>query len=43
MKREPWHYDALKGRPDWSKELARKNVMLRQRQNLMSRRKASGQ
>ena len=36
--RQPWHYDAFEGRPEWSKELARRNVMRRQRENETARR-----
>lgn len=32
--RKPWHYDAIEGRPDWSKQLARLNVIRRQEENL---------
>lgn len=31
--RQPWHYDAFEGRPEWSKHLARRNVMRRQSEN----------
>jgi hypothetical protein len=33
-KREPWHYDAIEGRPEWSTQLARLNVIRRQEENL---------
>jgi hypothetical protein len=39
--RQPWHYDAIEGRPQWSKELARRNVMQRQLENALAR-KAQG-
>lgn len=39
--RQPWHYDAIEGRPGWSKELARRNVMRRQLENAYAR-KAKG-
>lgn len=38
MKREPWHYDAFEGRPDWSKELGRQRVIRRQQENMRRRR-----
>jgi hypothetical protein len=35
---EPHHYDALEGRPDWSKELGRIRAMERQSENETRRR-----
>lgn len=35
--REPWHYDAVAGRPGWSKQLARLNVIQRAQQRLIDR------
>lgn len=37
--RQPWHYDAFEGRPDWSKQLAREHVLRRQQQNVDARRR----
>ena len=31
--RQPWHYDALKGRPMWSKIMARESALRRQIEN----------
>lgn len=36
--RQPWHYDALKGRPAWSKELGREHAQRRQIDNDLRRR-----
>lgn len=36
-RREAWHYDAMAGRPEWSKQLAREAVIRRQREKLESR------
>ena len=39
MKRgkQPWHYDATEGRPDWSKALGVQRAMERQAQNEIRR------
>lgn len=39
MKRgkQPWHYDATAGRPDWSKALGQQRAMERQAQNEIRR------
>jgi len=42
LDREPWHYDAIEGRPQWSKEMARQRVIQRQKENDDARRKAQG-
>ena len=41
-KREPWHYDAFEGRPDWSKDLGRQRAISHQRQNMERRRASAG-
>lgn len=40
MPRQPWHYDALEGRPEWSKEMSRQRVIQRQKVNEDTRRAA---
>lgn len=35
--RQPWHYDAVKGRPDWSKQLGQIRAIERQSQNELRR------
>jgi hypothetical protein len=35
--RQAWHYDAIVGRPEWSKQLARLNVIQRERQRQVDR------
>lgn len=42
-KRQPWHYDAFEGKPEWAVQLSRLNVMRRQRENLDQRRAAPKQ
>lgn len=32
--REPWHYDAFEGRPEWSKELGKQRALQRQQENV---------
>ncbi|WP_421952110.1 hypothetical protein [Pelagibacterium sp.] len=37
--RQPWHYNAFEGRPEWSKQQARENVIRRQKENERNRRR----
>lgn len=36
--RQPWHYDATRGRPEWSKEMGRENAQRRQISNDLRKR-----
>lgn len=36
--RQPWHYDATKARPEWSKLMGMRRVLERQSQNETRRR-----
>lgn len=36
--RQPWHYDALRGRPGWSKAMGREHAQRRQIDNDLRKR-----
>ena len=39
-KRQPWHYDAFEGKPEWAVLLSRLNVIRRQLENENARRES---
>ena len=38
IERQPWHYDVLKGRPEWSTQLARIRIIQREHERLVEKR-----